>query len=349
MLCDYGCGQEAKHQLGNGKWCCSENWRKCPQSKMKLSNKLKERWRDLSSGFYSENRSKKISESNKKNMKKGSVTRENFIKKIKKKWEDPKSKYNQENYRKSLQESGTKRYYKKIKIDKMCDYGCGQVAKYLFPKTNKYCCEKTWQSCIEKKKESQILSTLFISNIKKKYPTFVKIEEMRYNPDKPGEKEIQVHCKNHNCKNSKEQGGWFTPITREQFFNRIYSIENDEANNYYYCSEKCKIECPLYGKRVSQLIKQDQIKAGIIKEDLYTKEEYQTYRQQVLERENHKCEYCGEQAVHVHHSRPQKLEPGFVLDPDFGIACCEEHHYKYGHKDECSTGQLANIICMEAV
>jgi len=52
MLCDYGCGQEAKHQLGNGKWCCSENWRKCPQSKMKLSNKLKERWRDLSSGFY---------------------------------------------------------------------------------------------------------------------------------------------------------------------------------------------------------------------------------------------------------------------------------------------------------
>jgi len=49
----------------------------------------------------------------------------------------------------------------------------------------------------------------------------------------------------------------------------------------------------------------------------------------------------------VHHSRPQKLEPGFVLDPDFGVACCEKCHYKYGHKPgtECSTGNLANMIC----
>jgi len=22
-LCDYGCGQEAKYQFKNGKWCCS--------------------------------------------------------------------------------------------------------------------------------------------------------------------------------------------------------------------------------------------------------------------------------------------------------------------------------------
>jgi len=28
---------------------------------------------------------------------------------------------------------------------------------------------------------------------------------MRYNPDKPGEEEIQVHCKNHLCKNSKKK------------------------------------------------------------------------------------------------------------------------------------------------
>jgi len=24
-LCAYGCGQEAKFQLGNKKWCCSES------------------------------------------------------------------------------------------------------------------------------------------------------------------------------------------------------------------------------------------------------------------------------------------------------------------------------------
>jgi len=59
------------------------------------------------------------------------------------------------------------------------------------------------------------------------------------------------------------------------------------------------------------------------------------------------CEYCEELATHVHHSRPQKLEPGFALDPDFGIACCESCHYKYGHKTgtECSTGQLTNAVC----
>jgi hypothetical protein len=57
--------------------------------------------------------------------------------------------------------------------------------------------------------------------------------------------------------------------------------------------------------------------------------------------------YCDELAVHVHHSRPQKLDPGFVLDPDFGIACCEKCHYKYGHEtgSECSTGNLANKVC----
>ena len=30
MLCEYGCGQEAKYQLKNGKWCCNKSYRKCP-------------------------------------------------------------------------------------------------------------------------------------------------------------------------------------------------------------------------------------------------------------------------------------------------------------------------------
>jgi len=60
------------------------------------------------------------------------------------------------------------------------------------------------------------------------------------------------------------------------------------------------------------------------KEQLYTDSEYQTFRQQVLKRENYLCEYCEKKATHVHHSRPQKLE---------------------GHKDECSTYNLATKIC----
>lgn len=60
-----------------------------------------------------------------------------------------------------------------------------------------------------------------------------------------------------------------------------------------------------------------------------------------------KCEICGELATHVHHGRPKKLEPFFVLDPDWGVSTCNKCHYKYGHPTgtECSTGRLANIQC----
>lgn len=34
-LCDYGCGQEAKYQFKNGKWCCSKNHKSCPSLKNK--------------------------------------------------------------------------------------------------------------------------------------------------------------------------------------------------------------------------------------------------------------------------------------------------------------------------
>jgi len=176
-----------------------------------------------------------------------------------------------------------------------------------------------------------------ISKILERYPLFSKIEKMRYNPDKPGKKEIQVHCKNHNCPNSKEQNGWFTP-TKSQFFERIRQVEHPEGNggSYFYCCEECKIECPLYklqGDPNNKPVKN------------YTNEEYRIWRSEVLKRNEYICEYCLGIATHAHHSRPQKLEPFFTLDPDFGIACCEKCHYKYGHKDECSTGNLANKIC----
>jgi len=41
MICNYGCGQEAKYQTNNGKWCCSENWQSCPESKLKNSKSKK--------------------------------------------------------------------------------------------------------------------------------------------------------------------------------------------------------------------------------------------------------------------------------------------------------------------
>ncbi len=40
-ICDYGCGQEAKYQLKNGKWCCSSHCTKCLVMRKKNSESLK--------------------------------------------------------------------------------------------------------------------------------------------------------------------------------------------------------------------------------------------------------------------------------------------------------------------
>lgn len=69
------------------------------------------------------------------------------------------------------------------------------------------------------------------------------------------------------------------------------------------------------------------------------------WSKEVLARADNICEYCGEIATDAHHIQPKKLEPFYALDPDNGIACCEECHYKYGHSGSCSTGALANTMC----
>ena len=221
----------------------------------------------------------------------------------------------------------------------ICDYGCGQEAKYYFKYPKKWCCSKYYNQCpveknkrskkligiksplkgrkltqnhIKKMSESRIgnkpwnkgLTKIYsketlkkisdtkkysIKQIKEKYPLFAKIEEMRYNPDKPGEKEIQVHCEN-----SKKQGGWFTPDGKEIGY-RYEAIEKGNGGSYIYYSQECKLECPLFNLRSDPNLK---------KEVLHTQHEYQIWRNEVLKRAEFLCEYCGELATHVHHSRP---------------------------------------------
>jgi len=261
----------------------------------------------------------------------------------------------------------------------ICEYGCGKEATHQF-KNGKWCCSKSHNSCpnirkivgnknkkshLGKKlseshkqnirigntgkimsssakrkigKANKIALKLTINQIFIKYPLFSKIEELRYKPNFENERIIQVRCKNHNCKNSKEQGGWFTP-TYIQLYERIRQLENPEGNDgsYFYCSDDCKSECPFFRLRT------DRLQFNNVKN--YTSSEYQIWRQEVLIRANYKCEYCGEEANIAHHSRPQKLEPFHSLDPDFGIACCEQCHFKYGHHDECSQYSLSIKQC----
>ena len=277
ILCEYGCEQEAKYKLKNGKWCCNKSQNSCPVIRRKNSETNKIKQSGENNGMYGK---KHTIESKRKNS--------NSNKKL---WKDKKSTFNSMKYRRNLKEA-------LIKVGK-----------------NR---RRT------------------IKMIKEKYLLFSKIEEMRYNPEIPNEKEIQVHCKNHNCPNSKEKEGWFTP-TGIQLYERIRNIEHHGLDNsFFYCSNKCKNECPLFN------VHSDPFKNTELP---YTNSEYQTFRTFVLERDNYKCQFCGEKATDVHHEKPQKLEPFFALDPDFAWSCCKECHYKYGHKDECSTGNLAAKIC----
>ena len=166
-----------------------------------------------------------------------------------------------------------------------------------------------------------------------KYPTFCKIEAPIKNLNENEYIKIQVKCKF--CKQ------YFTP-SRSQLQSRIYAVEKLNGNDglYLYCSKECKTFCPLYKVNPNH-----EINKNNIKEPYYTREEYYIFREYVLQRDNHLCQYCNELAEHVHHERPQKLEPFFALDPDLAWSVCKKCHYEKGHTDECSSVNLANKIC----
>jgi len=308
QFCEYGCGQEAKYQFKNGKWCCEKSKNSCPKQKKILAQKNKGKKRSAET-----------------------------IQKLK---EARRNISNETRDKMSKSHLGKKQPYsvkRKIGISLKQAYNEGRKKYVPISKKRKYTNEFKEKLIYRCKNELIIINKLTIEKIKKKYPFFSKIEEMRYNPDKPEEKEIQVHCKNHNCPNSKEQGGWFTP-TYQQIKTRRDWLEHEGKDLcYFYCSDECKNECPLF-----------RLKGNPLKESqkLYTIQEYQIFREYVLERDNYICQYCGEKAEHIHHERPQKIEPFFALDPDLSWSVCKKCHYKYGHKDECSTGNLANQICI---
>jgi len=168
--------------------------------------------------------------------------------------------------------------------------------------------------------------------LKERHPFFCLVEEPReYN------KGLQVRCKKCN--------EWFTP-TSGQLTERIRQLEKEDGNDrsYLYCSEECKQKCSIFNKKYVEFLNID--------DNLYyTDSEYQTWRKEVFRRSNNLCEYCGELAEHAHHIKPQKLEPFFALDPDYGVACCMKCHYKKGHQTgtECSTMGIASRICNNGV
>ena len=217
---------------------------------------------------------------------------------------------------------------KKRQITCLKKYGVLNVAqaKEIKEKIEKTCLKKYG---VKNPKQSEIEKMKWVE----RHNFFCTIEDIKIENNK-----FKVRCKNHKCKNSKEKDGWFEP-TYTQLGERARSLESTDGSGgaYLYCSDECKQECPLFNLYSDPLQ---------IQKKIYTEIEYQQFREFVLDRDKYICQYCDKKAEHVHHERPQKLEPFFALDPDYAWSVCKECHYKYGHKDECSTGNLSHIICI---
>jgi len=193
--------------------------------------------------------------------------------------------------------------------------------------------------------ESKKRSRLSYQQCLERYPDVVKIEELKEGPNG----EIMGHCKNSSCKNSKENGGYFELMPGQ--INMRNTGINTHDTGHFYCCEECKQSCPLYGRSATAL--HNRINEN--PEIHYTSAEYNTWKEEVYYRqkienntETNFCEYChATENLHVHHEVPQKIVPGYALDPINGIIACEDCHYKYGHEKgtDCSTGNLANKIC----
>ncbi len=245
----------------------------------------------------------------------------------------------------------------------LCEYGCEKEATHQF-KNGKWCCSKSHNSCPSLKKINSKINkgrVVCQSTRRKISDTLKEKFTGKNNPNwKGGYRNIPLYDTYHHqlffpieeCKRNEKDSNildvkcsvcenFFTP-TFNAVINRIAALNGIQGGEHkFYCSKKCKDKCSVYGKKIYQ---ENHPKK---ENELYTQEEYQTFREYALERDNYKCQYCDEAAEHVHHERPQKLEPFFALDPDLAWSMCKKCHYEKGHTkgSECSTGKLASKIC----
>jgi|GEM_PF-2442712 hypothetical protein len=137
-------------------------------------------------------------------------------------------------------------------------------------------------------------------------------------------------------------GEWFVAKRTSVEARAQYIKGNIDRESKLYCSDGCRSSCSIFNKHKYPVGFNVRKSRNIIE---YTSYELQIWSKEVLKRAKYVCEYCGKQATVAHHIQPKKLESFYALDPDNGIACCSICHYKFGHRDNCTTINIANFVC----
>jgi len=235
MLCDYGCGQEARYQIGK-KWCCSDHWTKCPSSRRMIGEISKRSHSDPE--YKSRTREKTLEQFSRE-------TEEEKFKRIAKIKESMNTDEFHERVSKIQKDQWSKNEAgRKIISEKM-------TLRLKDPEFRSYLSRKQTERFkdLEERKKLSRLFKRSIESIAKEIPEFLEVEELRYDPERIEDKIIQAHCKNKDCEFSKEKGGWFTP-RNVRLTDRIFVFKKKFGNSFLFCSVKCKIESEVFNRRV---------------------------------------------------------------------------------------------------
>lgn len=130
------------------------------------------------------------------------------------------------------------------------------------------------------------------------------------------------------CKHCKE---WFRP-TRMDVYVRRNGLE--DGKGYFYCSDKCKHECNLYGQRTYYRDRRPYLNDHV-------NNIHPQLREMCFERDDYTCQICGGKNLICHHIDPIINNPIESADLDNTITLCIDCH-KNSHKlPKCSTGYLS--------
>ena len=328
-LCGYGCGNIAKFKLNSGKLCCSSKYQSCNNVRIKHNK---------DSSKFIKNTPEILTIKFENICEYGCGEIANF------RFKNGKycCSHNASNCKGTR--SKTRISHKPIElianIDKICEFGCGKLAKFELSFNKRLCCSNNQDLC----ENRSIVRNITLNKLRFKSPFIFKVEELRENPE--NENQIQGHCKNAMCKNSKERGGWFT-LEDGQIMHRIYGAERGDLG-YLYCSKDCRDNCPLHGYNPkydsNRFINGTEIIHPYTQNDLNIWRKYSFKIQSDQDGFNY-CELClATDKLHAHHEVPKKTHPHMALDPINCIIVCEHCHKKL-HKGDCSTGKLASLVC----